>query len=199
MAKDPRTDEIAQEDARLVGGSNTVDIGKAINRAAKILNYEDAPKPGLGRVRKHIQAQSMQFQGREEYQQTIKDLWLCAESIMTSLAFVLSDAEFFLVGRAAEGHIDGGLRAHMRIYTTDSITTVSQILEEHGYEEIEHKTLDTKHGRLNAIHITESPWLFVLIRCPMEFLAHKSGNLFTGKVIKVVSLSQLRELIDQSP
>ncbi len=198
MVKDPRTDEIAKEAARLVGDSVSMNIAAAISKAAQILNYEDAPKPGWGRVRKHLQAQTMQFQGKEEYQQSIINLWECAESMMTSLTLAFNDAEIYLVGRAAEGQIDGGLQAYIRIYTSHSITTLTQVLVELGCEEIEYKTFDTLHGRLNAMHIVESPWEFVLIRCPLDLHANRKRNLFTGKEIKIVSLVQLRKMIENS-
>ena len=117
MVTDPRTDAIAREAARLIESSRAGSIAEAIRLASSGQGYHDVELPGHGRVRKHAQGLAMQALGEQGYVDSVREVWRAAERIMTLLAEVMPDAEPLLVGRAAQGRIDGGVTVHVRLYT----------------------------------------------------------------------------------
>ena len=110
-------------------------VGEAIRAAASALGYQDAPLPGHGTVRKHAQAQAMQALGSEGYTESVREVWCAAERVMTVLDEAIPDAVLLLVGRAAQGLIDGGVTVHVRLYTQTPIGDVAQTLVDFGYDE----------------------------------------------------------------
>ncbi len=112
---DPHTDQIAREAARLIETGQAESIDDATRAAAHALGFHDAPMPGPGRVRQHVQAMSMQAMGDEGYAQSVRNVWEIAEQLMTVLQQGMPDAPTLLVGRAAKGQIDAGVTIHIRI------------------------------------------------------------------------------------
>ncbi|MHC4615443.1 MAG: hypothetical protein ACYTAU_17930 [Planctomycetota bacterium] len=152
---DPRTDAIAREAARLIQSSRASSIGEAIRVAADMLGIRDAELPGHGRVRKHAQALSMQALGDVGYADSVRRVWQVAERVMTVLDQAMPRADPLLVGRAAQGRIDGGVTVHVRLYTDAPIGDVAAALVEFGYDEPSFETANTRLGRLNRVRLED--------------------------------------------
>ncbi len=189
---DFRTDEIAREAARLMASNRAGGIGEAIRAAASALGYHDVDLPGHGRVRTHVQGLAMQALGSEGYARSVGDVWRVAERIMTVLAEAMPDAEPLLVGRAAQGRIDGGVTLHVRVYTQGPIGEVAQTLVDFGYEEPGFETAQTRAGRLDRLRLEDDGLEVVVTRCPPNVVGRTAVDLFTGKPVSTATLADLR-------
>lgn len=189
---DPRTDAIAREAARLIESSRAESIAEAIRVAANGLGYQGVELPGHGRVRKHAQGLAMQALGEEGYTESVREVWCAAERIMTLLAEAMTDAEPLLVGRAAQGHIDGGVTVHVRLYTRTPIGEVAQTLVEFGYDEPAFKTAETRLGRLDRLLLDDDGIAIVVTRCLPEMAKRSGLDLFSGRPVPTATLDQVR-------
>ncbi|MEE8153927.1 MAG: hypothetical protein V3T53_03085 [Phycisphaerales bacterium] len=190
---DPRTDQIAHEAARLIETGQAESVDDAIHAAAHALRCHDAPLPGPGRVRQHVQAMSMQAMGDEGYAESVRNVWEIAEQLMTMLEQGLPDAPTLLVGRAAKGQIDAGVTIHIRLYTKSSIGEIAQMLGDFDYDEPAFETAETKLGRLDRLRFMEEGIEIVLTRCLPEMLKDAQLDLFKGHAIETATLDDLRE------
>jgi hypothetical protein len=195
---DPRTDAIAREAARLIESSRAASIGEAIRAAADALGYNDADLPGPGRVRQHARALAMQALGDVGYADAVRRVWRVAERVMTVLDQALSDVDPLLVGRAAQGLIDGGVTVHVRLYTDAPIGEVAEALVQFGYEEPAFETANTRLGRLNRVRLEDDGLELVLTRCPPRLAAKPGQDLFSGRPIATVTLAELRRKLADS-
>ena len=189
---DSRKDAIAREAARLVEAGRAGNISEAIKRAAEALGLQHAAMPGAGRVRRHVQAMSMQALGDAGYAESVRSVWRIAERLMTVLVEAIPDAEPLLMGRAAQGLIDGGVTLHVRLYTETEIGDIAHTLVEFGYEEPAFETADTRIGRLNRLRFTDDGTEIVLTRCLPHMADTTRLDLFTGKPIRSATLADLR-------
>jgi hypothetical protein len=196
---DPRTDEIARQAARLLETGRASSVGEAVRVAVDMLGHHDVPRPGHGRVREHARGMSMQAQGAEAYAASIRDVWRTAEELMTVLELAVPDASTLLVGRAAEGLVDGGVTLHVRAYTESPISTIADVLVEHGYAEPSFETAETRFGRLDRIRFTEACGDVVVTRCP-ESIESRAGkpdlDLFEGRPIATATGDELRRRLE---
>ncbi len=189
---DPHTDAIAREAARLIESSRAESIAEAIRVAANGLGYHGVQLPGHGRVRKHAQGLAMQALGEEGYTESVREVWRAAERIMTLLAEAMTDVEPLLVGRAAQGQIDGGVTVHIRLYTRTRIGEVAQSLVAFGYSEPGFATAQTRLGRLDRLLLDDDGIAIVVTRCLPE-MAERSGlDLFSGRPVATATLDQVR-------
>ncbi|MHC4948119.1 MAG: hypothetical protein ACYTG1_07640 [Planctomycetota bacterium] len=193
---DPRTDRIAREAARLLETGEASAIGEAIRAASEALDLADAPRPGAGRVRQHVQGMSMQALGADGYEQRTRAILEAAESLMTLLEHALDDAATVLVGRAARGRLDGPGPVHVRVYTTARVRELADVLLEHGYEEPVFETADTRLGRLDRIRLVDDGTEIVLTRCRPEQRASAGRNLFDDAPIETLDLEGLRRRME---
>lgn len=189
---DPRTDDIAREAARLIETSRVSSIPEAIRAAAETLGYRDAELPGHGRVRKHAQAMSMQALGDVGYTESVLDVLRAAERLMTVLAELLPESDALLVGRAADGHIDAGVRLHVRLYTQTPIGEVAGLLVSFGYDEPAFETVNTRLGRLNRLILDDNGLELVVTRCLPRMAENAHLELFRGRPIKTATLEEIR-------
>ena len=192
---DPRTDQIAREAARLIETGRVGSIDDAIRAAATALNLHEVPMPGQGRVRKHVQAMSMQALGDEGYAESVRNVQEIAEQLMTALEQAMPDDPTLLVGRAAKGLIDAGVTIHIRIYTKEPIDQIAQALADFDYDEPTFETAETSVGRLNRIRLTEDGVEIVLTHCLPEMIKDAHVDLFKGQPIEAVTLEELRDML----
>jgi hypothetical protein len=163
---DPRTDAIAREAARLIESSRAANIGEAIRAAADALGFRDAERPGPGRVRQHARALAMQALGDTGYAESVRRVWAVAERVMTVLDQAMPHADPLLVGRAAQGLIDGGVTVHVRLYT-------------HAPIRFEDDGLD-----------------LVLTRCLPNMAGSADQDLFSGRPIRTATLADVRRKLE---
>ena len=189
---DPRTDAIAREAARLIESIRSRSVGEAIRAAASALGYQDAPLPGHGTVRKHAQAQAMQALGGEGYTESVREVWRVAERVMTVLDEAIPDAVLLLVGRAAQGLIDGGVTVHVRLYTQTPIGDVAQTLVDFGYDEPDFETARTRLGRLDRLLLNDDGIPVVVTRCLPDMVKRSGVDLFSGRPIQTATLEDVR-------
>lgn len=194
---EPETDQIAREAARLIAGGELDDIGQAVRIAAGTLRLHGVPPPSWQRVRKHLQAMTMQSVGEEGYQERVRSMWETAEQLMTLLSSAFDDALVLLTGRAVKGQIDGGLSPHLRIYTRASVGEIAQVLVEHGCEEPSFETVNTRRGRLNRLRLVDEGWEIVITRRLPEMAGRPGTDLVTGKPIATATIEQLRRLLGE--
>ncbi|MHC4107799.1 MAG: hypothetical protein ACYSTY_06925 [Planctomycetota bacterium] len=190
--RDPRTDQIAREAARLIETGGADSIGQAIRAAADALGFHDAQLPGHGRVRMHAQGMSMQALGDAGYAEMVRDVWRTAERLMTVLAEATPSIEPRLVGRAAKGQIDAGVTLHIRAYTRSPIEDVARLLVEFGYGEPAFETVNTKVGRLNRLRLDDDGIEIVVTRCRPDMARRVQVNLFSGQPINTATLEEVR-------
>ena len=189
---DPRTDAIAREAARLIESSRGANIGQAIRAAADALGFRDAQLPGHGRVRQHAQALSMQALGDTGYAESVRRVWAVAERVMTVLDEAMPHADPLLMGRAAQGLIDGGVTVHDRLYTDAPIGDVAAALVEFGYDEPAFETVNTRLGRLNRVRFKDDGLELVLTRCLPNMAGSADRDLFSGRPIRTATLAEVR-------
>ena len=192
---DPRTDDIAREAARLIESGRVENIGEAIRVAADTLGYRNAELPGRGRVRAHARALAMQALGDAGYAQSVRRVWEGAERLMTVLHHAWPDADTLLVGRAAQGQIDGGVTVHVRLYTEAAIGAVAEALVEYGYDEPAFETANTRLGRLSRIRLEDDGLELVVTRCLPHMAGVADRDLFSGKPIRTATLDEVRKLL----
>ncbi|MHC5007503.1 MAG: hypothetical protein ACYTGF_09125 [Planctomycetota bacterium] len=195
---DPRTDAIAREAARLIESSRTPNIGEAIRAAAEALGFHDAVLPGPGRVRQHARALAMQALGDTGYAESVRRVWAVAERVMTVLDEAMPRADSLLVGRAAQGLIDGGVTVHVRLYTHAPIGDVAAALVEFGYEEPAFETVNTRLGRLNRVRLEDDGIGLALTRCLPSMAGSADRDLFSGRPIKTATLADVRGKLAES-
>jgi hypothetical protein len=198
VMRDPRTDQIAREAARLIGTGRTDDIAEAIRIAAGTMGFVDAPLPSAMRVRRHVQAMTMQAVGQAAYEQCRLNVWSIAEEIMSAFEHAMPDDRTVLVGRAAEGHIDAGVTIHIRLYTHAPVSEIAQSLVDFGYDEPSFATIETRHGRLSQLRLIEDGIEVAITRCQPALIADSTNDLFSGKRIEAVELSALRRRIAEA-
>jgi hypothetical protein len=194
---DPRTDAIAREAARLIESSRTPNIGEAIRAAADALGFRDAVLPGPGRVRQHARALAMQALGDTGYAESVRRVWAVAERVMTVLDQAMPHADPLLVGRAAQGLIDGGVTVHVRLYTHAPIGDVAAALVGFGYDEPAFETVNTRLGRLNRVRLGDDGLDLVLTRCLPDMAGSADRDLFSGRPIRTATLADVRRQLDE--
>ncbi len=192
---DARTDQIAREAARLIETGRSESVARAIRAAVEALGFHDAPLPGPGRVRRHAQAMSMQALGDAGYAESVRAVWRRAEQIMSLFKETEPDVEPVLVGRAAKGQIDAGVMVYIRLYTKVPVGDLARTLVESGYEEPTFETVNTRHGRLNRLRLTEEGTEVVLTRCLPRMVATTHLDVFTGRPIKTATLDEVRGML----
>ncbi|MHC5022863.1 MAG: hypothetical protein ACYTGG_02970 [Planctomycetota bacterium] len=190
--KDARTDAIAREAARLLDSGRAASITEAVRLAANRPGWIEAPRPGPGRVRQHLQAMTMQAVGEAVYDEAVREVWRIAEEVMTVLEHAFEQIELTLVGRGAKGHIDGGVTVHIRAYTRHSISDLAAALVEHGYDEPSFETAETRLGRLSRLRLVEDGLEVVVTRCLPEMRREAGRDLFRGAPLPVLTLEELR-------
>lgn len=190
---DPRTDAIARHAARLVETGKAEGINAAIRIAAQSLGFQDVPLPGALLVRKHAQAMSMQAMGDAAYVERRHRVWEITEQVMSVFEHAMPEARMFLVGRAADGHIDAGVTIHLRIYTPSSVTEIARCLVEYGYEEPEFRTVESLNGRLNQLRFSDEGVGIALTRCPPAMFNDHARDLFRGEPVATLDLDGLRK------
>lgn len=193
--RDPRTDLIAREAARLIQAGDYDDIDDAINAAAGRLGHGRARQPSRALVRKHAQGMAMQALGSAAYDQQRITMWRIAEELMTMLEHALPPCSTILAGRAAAGYFDAGVKIHIRLFSDRDVTHIARLLIDHGYGEPQFLTAETRQGRVSQIALEEMGFEIVISRCPSAMIAPSDIDLFTGKPIETLDLSALRELL----
>jgi len=190
---DPKTDQIAQQAARLIADKQADSIDIAIRNAKLLLGDVDTQTPSHNRVKQHIQGLAMQSLGRETYHQRIINVWDAAEETMT----LLDRYDPIIVGNVLKGHIDATCTLHIRIYTRQQMSTIAATLVEYGYEEPTFETANTKLGRLDRIIFDTSDSIAIVItKClPEQRTQTRDTNLFTGKKILSADINHLRKRI----
>ena len=189
---DSRTDAIAREAARLIESGRSDTLAQAIRAAAEGLGFHDAQLPSHGRVRRHAQALAMQALGDAGYAEAIRGVWRVAERLMTVVDEAMPEVDPLLAGRAAQGHIDGGVTVHIRLYTEAPIGDLARTLVGFGYDEPAFETVNTRLGRLNRLRLDDDGVSIVLTRCPPHLAETAHLDLFSGRPIKTATLSELR-------
>ncbi len=195
--QDPRTDQIAREAARLIETGRADSIGPAIRAAVDALGFHDAQLPGHGRVRQHAQAMSMQALGDAGYAESVRAVLRRAEQIMSLFGETEPDVEPVLVGRAAKEQIDAGVTIYIRLYTKVPVGDLARTLVESGCEEPSFETVNTPHGRLNRLRLTEEGTEVVLTRCLPGTATNAGQDLFTGRPIKTATLTEVRRRLGE--
>ncbi|MHC4773713.1 MAG: hypothetical protein ACYTBR_00425 [Planctomycetota bacterium] len=195
---DPRTDAIAREAARLIESSRAASIGDAIRAAADALGFDDVDLPGPGRVRRHARALAMQALGDVGYADAVRRVWRVAERLLTALDQAMSHVDPLLVGRAAQGLIDGGVTVHVRLYTDAPIGEIAEALVEFGYDEPAFETANTRLGRLNRVRLEDDGLELVLTRCPPHLAGTAGRDLFSGRPITTATLAEIRRKLAES-
>jgi len=193
-------DHIAREAARLLHRGRAPTVAEAIRRAADQLGVDDpASWPGPGRVRRHVQAMSMQALGDAGYAESIRQVWVVAERLMTLLEASHLDVRTLLAGRAAEGHIDGGVTLHVRAYTDLPIGVLAETLLRFGYDEPEFDTARTRHGNMDRMRIGDEGQEIVVTRVPPGLESQAALDLFTDRRIEALTLDALRAKMAGQP
>lgn len=194
---DPRRDLIAQEAARLVVAGQVDSIERAIRLAVEILGWPDAARPSRRLVHGHVQGMRLETLGEAGYHHQLRALWVCAEQIMT----VFEQDRPALVGRAAEGKVDGEVSLRIRVYSDERVSELAERLDTWGYEEeLSFDTAHTKFGRFDRVRLADDGVPIVLTRCPTaRFGALHRVNLHTGEAITAVDLEALRRAIENLP
>ena len=191
---DDRTDEIAREAARLLAAGREEDVARAVRSAAGALGYGDAPRPRPGHVRRHLQGRALEALGEHGYRAMVHATWRLAEELLTAIEYGVAGARALLVGRAARGHIDGGVTLHVRVYGDAPIGRIAEVLVEQGYEEPTFETAVARCGRLDRIRFVEDGRAVVVTRCPpgADRGADRDLDLFTGRRIETADAARLR-------
>ncbi len=195
---DPRTDAIAREAARLIESSRPASIGEAIRVAADALGFRNVQLPGHGRVRQHARVLAMQALGDTGYAESVRRVWAVAERVMTVLDQAMPHADPLLVGRAAQGLIDGGVTVHVRLYTDAPIGDVAAALVAFGYDEPAFETVNTRRGRLNRVRFGDDGIELVLTRCLPNMAGSADRDLFSGRPIRTATLAEVRRKLAES-
>lgn len=164
--------------------------------ASHDLGLEHAARPGVGRVRQHLQAMSMQSLGLEGYADLKRSVLVEAEELMTALEEMFQDISTLLAGRGARGQVDGGVTLHIRMYTRRAVGDIARQLVELGYDEPEFETAETSMGRLDRILLETNGVQIVLTRCLMEMRSRSDRDLFTDRRIETADIASLRRLIN---
>lgn len=189
------TERIAREAARLYHEGKVESVADGLRKAAQLLGLQGGDTPGLGRVRKHVQAMSMEAMGADAYADAMKARLRAAEQLMSALDEHYAGVPMALVGRAARGHLDGDTTLHVRIYTEAPIEELAQMVVDLGYAEPAFETTNTRLGRLNRLRIQDedADAEIVLTRCLPAMLKSMHLDLFTSAPIATLSLKQVRE------
>ena len=195
---------VAREAAILYSTGEAESLNEAIaaawERSARgQVHSERTPRPTLLQVREHLRGMSMQALGALGYRARIEDFWRCAERIMTALEAWSP----VLLGRGAEGNIDGGATIRIRIFTprTCTIGGVAETLVSAGFGEPEFTTLASRRfGRFDQVEFESEEGPVVVTRCP-ETHTHRRElrqgvNLVTGGRLAMRTLAEIRRLID---
>ena len=142
-------------------------------------------------MRKHAQARAMQALGEDGYAESVREVLRAAERVMTVLDEAIPFAVPLLVGRAAQGLIDGGVTVHVRLYTRTPIGDVAQTLVEFGYDEPDFETAATRLGRLDRLLLEDDGIPVVVTRCLPEMAGRSGVGLFTGRRIETATLDEV--------
>jgi hypothetical protein len=128
----------------------------------------------------------------------VRRVWQVAERVMTVLDQVMSHGKALLVGRAAQGLIDGGVTLHVRLYTDAPIGDVADALVEFGYDEPSFETVDTRLGRLNRLRLEDDGLELVLTRCLPHMAGSADRDLFSGRPITTATLAEVRRKLTET-
>jgi hypothetical protein len=190
------TERIAREAARLYHEGKAGSVAESIRKASQQVGLHGSDAPSAGKVRRHVQAMSMQAMGSDAYAAAMKERLRGAEQLMSALDEYYAGVPMFLVGRGAKGQLDGDLVLHVRIYTDAPIKELAQTLVDLGYDEPKFETVNTRHGRLNRLRFEDDDAEILLTRCLPAMLKSAQQDLFTNAPIATLTLKQLREQLD---
>ena len=186
-----RSDAVAREAARRLEDGKSASVHDAIEAATRDLDAWDVPRPSRGRVREHARSIAMEELGEAGYYARVADVWRIAAELMEVLESGLRDVDTVLVGRAARGQIDGGIVIHIRAYTERPVSDLAEVLVEHGYEEPDFETVETRIGPLQQLRLTEDERELAITRVPRAHSTHPGTDLVIGKSIEFVDLETL--------
>ncbi len=130
--------------------------------------------------------------GGEGYAESVREVLRAAERVMTVLDEAILDAVPLLVGRAAQGLIDGGVTVHIRLYAQTPIGDVAQTLVEFGFDEPDFETARTRRGRLDRLLLEDDGIAVAVTRCLPEMVGRSGVDLFTGRSIHTATLEDVR-------
>ena len=192
------TEHLARAAARLYHEGKAKTIADAIRKAVQQHGLNESETPTQGRVRKHVQALSMQALGGDAYADAVKRRLRAAEQLMSALDEHYAGVPIYLVGRAAKGHVDGDTVLHIRIYTDDSIEDLAQTVVDFGYNEPKFETASTRLGKLNRLRLVDEDAAADIVLTRLLPAMHKSvrHDLFTSAPIAVQTLKQLRHQLE---
>ncbi len=186
-----RTERVAQQAARLYHDGKAASIHESIRKAQQQAGvHGEGPSPG--RVRRHVQAMSMEAMGSDAYAAVMKNRLRAAEQLMAALDEHYAGVPMFLVGRGARGELDADLVLQVRMYTKAPIEELAQFVVDSGYDEPEFRTANTRLGKVNRLLIRDDDVQLMLTRCLPEMLKTAHEDLFTGAPIATLTLKQLR-------
>ena len=86
---------------------------------------------------------------------------------------------------------------HIRIHTQATIGEVAEILVEHGCDEPDFETVDTRFGRMHRLRLVDEGEEIVITRVDRSLGAAAEFDLVTGRKTEVLSLEELSEKLDE--
>ena len=187
-------DQIAAEAARIYDAGGAATLHEAIHAAVDALDLPPNRRPGVGRVRRHLQARAMQTLGDEGYRRLVVETLTVAEELMTALSEMADGMHPILVGRAARELVDGPGRLHVRVYTDATIERLARTLVDLGYDEPEFQTVDTRHGRMNRLLLESDGVELAVTRVATRLLRDVGRDLFADRPIAHLDVAGVRAL-----
>ncbi len=196
--QDTNKDQIARRAAQLIVEDATLTISQAIQAAQTQHGTPESPLPSRRQVRQHCRALAQSVLGEEGYRDVIKAQLSVITQLLDSLRYLQPDARVMVMGRAARGLLDGPGRVYLRLFSDIALSVFADRLVELGYEEPSFHTVDTLHGRMSQLHLSEGGLDFSLTLIRSGVRVDDQLDLFTGKPITTIDAAGLHLLITDS-
>ena len=191
-----KQDRLAQEAARLMFEDKKLPVSEAIAQARRPMRGVLVQRPSQSLVLRHLRALEQTMHGQAGFEAMRRAQLRLILELLDLVENFSSPESIILAGRIARGHLEGPLEVHARLYGGAALDSIVLDLESAGVEEVSFATADTRYGRLPRIFFMSDGIRFMLTQCAPDMYSQRAENLFTGAPITVITLEELRTLVE---
>lgn len=188
------TDNMAQMAAAVFHAGGVASLAEAIELAR--VEMGGGAAPSLAIVRRHLESirQASLGLGRWRARRIAR---LCAiEELLQTLEYIEPDSVCYVVGRAAEGHVDDTGPAYLRVVGGRAAPIIVDDLEQQGFPPCDVSSLSTRMGSVAVIHLSDGPLHVAMLILPEKQHSHQPASVVDGRPVALVDEVGFQRLLD---
>ncbi|HCA39867.1 MAG TPA: hypothetical protein DEO92_09355 [Phycisphaerales bacterium] len=190
------TDKVAKLAAAIFHRADMTSLRRAIEEARVACG--GGPLPSMATVRRHLEALRQSSIGMDEWVASRLGRLEAIDELLQTVAFIGPDSVCYVVGRAAEGHVDDTGPAHLRLVGSRESAMVIDDLESQGFSPCEVSSVTTRLGSVAVVHLDDGDLRVDLMLLPDVPAAHAAINLVNGRPVALEDEVGFAKLIQKA-